>query len=58
MIVSRCCSEKVEVESSNEGGSYYVCEKCFKACDTRTVIAPFMEDEDGGFFRGGDLFTK
>lgn len=37
MTLSRCCKVPVWVYCGNEGTSFYVCERCDRACDT---IAP------------------
>ena len=36
MIVSQCCEEKI-FSVHCEDGSHYVCDKCYRPCDTMTV---------------------
>lgn len=38
MLVSKCCSELIFVQSGDSGSRYYVCDKCHKACEARFVL--------------------
>ena len=34
MMVSRCCRHSVVVQCANDYGDHFVCERCFRECDT------------------------
>jgi len=46
-MLSRCCKDRLFVEQGGEGIAYYVCEKCYHACDPLLVESKEMDDSKG-----------
>lgn len=45
MTKSKCCGAKYHTSNSNEGTSFYVCDKCSNACDVENNLIDIVDDK-------------